>query len=93
MKSVYKYPFNIVDEFTIEMPVNASFLRAEVQEGCGPCMWVLVAIGAPIEKCTFRVFGTGHSIPDAGLSWLTTFQDTPYVWHLFWYTSQFKETK
>lgn len=85
MKTVWKFPFTLQDNVTIRMPAQARILHAEVQ-GETPCLWALVDPGGPADIRHFRIIGTGHPIPDVDmeqLSFVTTFQQAPFVWHLF----------
>jgi hypothetical protein len=82
VKTIYKYPFGIDDRFAMQMPVGAEILHAEMQGGT-PCLWALVDSEAPRELA-FRLFGTGHPFPeDVALAHVSTFQQGPFVWHLF----------
>jgi hypothetical protein len=85
MKTIWKFPFEPTDEFSLVVPVGAKFLSAQVQ-GSIPCAWFLVNPEAAKEKRYFRLLGTGHPFPDSeGCMHLNTFQqfDGAFVWHLF----------
>ena len=82
MTTVWKFPFEITDEFTLNMPLNAGIVLVAVQPGVGPCIWATVDTELPIDRRQFRITGTGHEAPP--MSWhLATFQAPPYVWHLW----------
>lgn len=61
MYTVYKYPFDVTDFFTLDLPQGAKFLYLDVQFEV-PCMWFLVNPNAVKERRYFRVYGTGHAI-------------------------------
>ena len=84
MKTVYKYPFKPQDRFTIDMPVGASFMHVDVQDGV-PCIWASVETNMSTKPYRFRLAGTGHSIGAPDLSYLGTFilSDGRLVFHLF----------
>lgn len=83
MKTIYKYPFLVEDEFPIQMPKGAEILHVASQ-GPQPCIWALVDTSEDPEYRYFRVFGTGHSMDsDAELFYVGTFPQGPFVWHLF----------
>jgi hypothetical protein len=73
MKSVFKYPFEIQDNFEIEMPVDAQILHVGAQPSVGShfnaraCIWALVDLDLNIPKQIrkFRLAGTGHPIEEA----------------------------
>jgi len=95
---VYKYDImrtppqgerQLVDEFTIELPHGAEPLATMVQNEV-PKLWVLHVDNpaAPKQARHFRVFGTGHPIPDQDdmrLTHIGTFQlqGGRFVYHLF----------
>lgn len=85
MKSIYKYQLPLGDTVTIEMPREAQALAVQVQSG-SPYIWALVDPDAPKELRQFKVFGTGHMIPQEDpLHYLGTFQldDGNFVFHVF----------
>lgn len=83
MKTIYKYPLiqNSV-RITIEMPDNAKILLVEKQ-GTTTCLWALIDSDASIRTYKFRIFGTGGVVPEDIVDHVWSWQDGPYVWHLF----------
>ena len=79
---IFKYPFDIVDVFYLDIPVGAQFLSAQIQNG-KPVMWFLVRPWMPKVQREFFVHGTGNPV-DSFHPWrhLATIQDGPMVWHL-----------
>lgn len=75
IKSIWKYPLEIVDEQIIEMPEHSRILTAQVQNGV-ICIWALVNTQTITkEKIHIRVIGTGHIIEDfAYLRYISTIQ-------------------
>lgn len=84
MLTVYKYDFPINDTVGITMSRGARVLKVECQNGM-PVLWALVDTDQPPERHTFRVFGTGHPIPDGTdlSNHVATFQHGALVWHVF----------
>jgi hypothetical protein len=80
MKTIWKYTFEIVDVFEIEMPVGAKVLTVQLQGG-QPCMWAEVNPLAPTERVQFRVIGTGHSFTPT--KYVGTIQTGMFVWHVY----------
>lgn len=83
-KVVYKYPLPARSKtFGLVLPKNFKFLRVDFQ---GPShslqMWCEVVREEPTETFNFEVFGTGQEIP-LGALYLTTFDDGPFVFHLY----------
>ena len=85
VRIIYKYPVEVDDEFTVELPEGARVLSVDTQHG-EPVMWAMVDPTAPTSKRAFRVIGTGHPIDDADeLSFVGTFQlrGGSLIFHLF----------
>ena len=84
-RRIYKYPFKVNDHVELTMPRGATILHVACQAGV-PYVWALVDIDEPMEVQEFRVFGTGHPLPDEpwiqGLH-VATFMQGALVWHLF----------
>jgi hypothetical protein len=82
-KVIYKYAIDGVGFTTQhEMPKGAEFLYVDLQNDT-PQAWFL--IDPSVDRTTFRLFkvyGTGHKIPMRE-RYLGTYQQPPYVWHLF----------
>ncbi len=86
MKKIFKYPIQVGDHVSINLPVGAKLLSFQCQ-GEQPCLWALVDPEAPLEARQFRFAGTGHSIeePSEDLQFVGTAQmmGGSLVWHLF----------
>jgi hypothetical protein len=82
MRYIFKYSVSYIDT-VIEMPVGAIIRHAGSQR-TGHHLWAEVRnpSSAAREDRIFRVFATGEEIPD-GWDWRYTWQDGPYVWHVF----------
>lgn len=83
MRTVYKYPIQVTDEFDLQLPQGAEILHVAAQN-YKPYLWALVDPDQPIEKRRFAVRGTGHPV-DEHLQHLGTFllADDTFVGHLF----------
>ena len=84
---VFKYPCPIADEFRLELPVFAKILSFQMQRET-PCIWTLVNPENKTEIREFRIFGTGHPIPEdvvLDFEYVGTAQMAggTLVWHLF----------
>ena len=80
MLTIWKYPLTLRG-LTIDMPAGATILTVQLQDET-PTIWALVDPDRPCETRTFTIVGTGHRVPD-GLGYVGTFQQPPFVWHLF----------
>ena len=83
MKTVYKYPFNIEDNFSLSMPEGAMIIYAECQHGV-PCLWAFVDTLKRTVERKFRLAGTGHPIIE-NIEHIGSFKmfDGDLIWHLF----------
>ena len=81
MKVIYKYPV-LIGEFEHGLPKGAKILSVQLQDE-QPYFWALIDPESPREIREFRVFGTGHEIDDEWHKYHATFQQGPFVWHLF----------
>jgi len=84
MQKIFKYPIKITDIQTIWMPQFALILDVQVQAGV-PCLWAMVAENAVPEKRVIEIIGTGNPIDPGQRMYIGTFQDVPFVWHVFEY--------
>jgi hypothetical protein len=86
MKTIYKYPVPIDDDFELDLPVGARLLCVDTQRGV-PNLWALVDMdpGLGSETRRFRLAGTGHPLDDRPLDYVGTFQlhRGSLVFHLF----------
>ena len=69
MTTIFKYPLQIADRQTIEMPIGAQVFSVQVQDGI-PCLWALVDTQAAKVIRTVYALGTGHDL--AHMNGLTT---------------------
>jgi hypothetical protein len=86
MLKVFKYPIQINDYFTLELPYAARILKVECQN-LQPCLWALVNPDNSIVKRVFRFAGTGHPIAHDfdDLKHVSTFQmdGGHLIFHIF----------
>jgi hypothetical protein len=80
-KQIWKYSL----ENVIEMPKGAEILTVDIQNGqmFNAQMWVKVDTENEMEKRMFEVIGTGQNFDDTNRRYIGTYQDGPFVWHVF----------
>lgn len=81
---IYKYEVpweRLGQSFVIAIPKGGLVRALQVQDG-EPRLWVEVDTEAEMQVRHFMVIGTGHTIPH-GLTYIGTWQDPPFVWHLY----------
>ncbi len=84
MKTIWKFPLEIIGEQHLNLPEGAEILTAQMQGGT-LCLWALVSPGSPKQQRTIEIFGTGHPMSDAERRYIGTAQMAggSLVWHIF----------
>ena len=76
------------EQTTVAMRAGAVIRAVGVQLPGEICLWSEVPDAVPVETRTFRVIGTGFEVPeDAGIVYVGTAFDNPFVWHIYEATS------
>ena len=82
MKTVWKYPAMLNDEFSLKLPYGAEGLCVQLQNGI-PTMWILVNPDEDVyEDRKFLCRGTGHPI-ECEIRYIGTYQASTLVFHIF----------
>jgi len=82
MRRVYKYPIpRSRSSFSIILPATWKFLRVSFQQE-NLFLWAEVDPEAVMREYSFSLYGTGHDI-GPGRTYLTTYDDGPFVFHLY----------
>lgn len=79
MKQIWKFK---VSNGIIQMPADATILTVQNQDG-DPHIWALVDPAKEMDARMFTIVGTGQPFDDTNTKYIGTFQDGPFVWHLF----------
>jgi len=83
---IWKFPLEIRNRQTIEIPGNPTFLSLQIQRGI-PTLWAAVKPENPTVQIGIHCFSTGHSTEDslAPKRFLGTVQTEGggLVWHYF----------
>lgn len=84
MKKVYKWALAI-DDAPQEIAIyeQSRILHCDFQNE-QLCIWIEFGYSEDNRRKDryFRVFGTGHLIPD-NCQWVATVQQPPFVWHVY----------
>lgn len=81
IKQIWKYKLDgLISQ--IQIPIEAKVLTVQTQNE-QPHIWALVNPNNEMETRKFTVIGTGHPFDDTNMKYIGTFQDGPFVWHLF----------
>lgn len=82
--TVWKYTLDLLRSNTIEIPKDGKVLTVGEQQGT-LCIWVKVDDSLEKEQRIFKIFGTGHLIPDYGsnLQYINSVQIDSLVFHVF----------
>ena len=79
MKQIWKFKVGSI----IEMPKGAEILTVKMQSSFDTCLWALVDSEKETEKREFEIIGTGQEFDSDNRKYVGTWQDGPFVWHLF----------
>jgi hypothetical protein len=85
MKTVWKFPLEIVDFQKLLMPENAQILTVQMQHD-EPCIWALVDSNAPRKIREVYTRGTGQAADlPLSVAWIGTYQAKggEFVFHVF----------
>lgn len=83
MKTIWKYPIPITDEFTLDLPIGAEVLSVNLQYKKS-YIWVFIPnTNSETTKRNFRLFGTGNPVDIEGYEYIGMLMQWPFVWHLF----------
>lgn len=85
MRTIWKFPFPITDEFELNIPLGAKMLHVEEQHGI-PCLWAECDPGKEARSMEFVLYGTGHPMEEyVGQVYVGTFlsMDGDLVFHLY----------
>ena len=84
MKTIWKFPIEIIDVTTLAMPVGAQILCVQAQHNIIQ-LWALCDASAQKERRKFRVFCTGHQVPTDLGHYIGTVQINggTFVFHVF----------
>lgn len=83
MKTIFKYPLDVVDTQVIKLPKGADPFTAQFQSD-QLCIWAAVDTDAELEDREFRIIGTGQPLDLSGVfRYLSTVQQGSFVWHIF----------
>lgn len=85
MKTIYKYVVEFGGVCEVAMPKGAEVLSVTVSHNDARSLWVWAAVDTDNdpELRVFRVFGTGHPLPDKLGKFHGTHPDGPFFWHVF----------
>lgn len=92
VRTIFKYPIEIVDEQVVMVPAGAKPLHFDLQkvprrpiehfEG-EPTLWLEVDDSATKVPLRLFVVGTGNPIPPNAVNYIGTVLMPPFVWHLY----------
>jgi len=85
-RRIWKYPLQLTDTQTVEMPEGAQILTAQ-RQGQTLCLWALVDCEPELPKQNreIEIIGTGNPIIEAPRRYIATvqMQGGSLWWHIF----------
>ncbi len=82
MKTIWKFPIEIIDHPSVQMPFGSMVLHAGAQNG-NLFLWALVDPDEPMAERCFAIYGTGRNGPESTTGYVGTIFDGSFVWHIF----------
>jgi hypothetical protein len=83
MKTIYKFPIEIVSKQTLALPANAIFRFLDRDANGMLCLWYEVETYSDPEPIEIYVLGTGHRIPEGNPVYLGSHVSGEFVWHVY----------
>ena len=83
MKTIHKYPLEISGRQEIRMPEDAEILHVGLDPNSSPHVWALVDTHAELQPMKFFVVGTGQEMLPWAMQHVGSFNQGPFVWHVF----------
>lgn len=81
MRTIWKY--SLEDGYSeLWLSQTAQVVEVGLDPSGAWSLWALHFTTDPVDRRTFRVFGTGHEVPD-GWKYVGTFHEPGFVWHVF----------
>jgi len=84
MKTIWKFKFEINDNFELSMPKNAEILTIQIQNNI-PCIWAIIDSDQLSEIRYFELYGTGHLLKESKKKYIGSFRmyNDSLIFHLF----------
>ena len=82
-QTIWKFELDLRDEQVILVPRQFAPLAAQWQRGI-LCVWAIVDPDSPHDARHFFIVGTGHPLPTIPVTYISTVQQGPLVWHVFY---------
>lgn len=83
IKTIWKFPFDLAEVIKITAPEGARPLRVGLDPMGQACVWCEVNPDAPSSLLILFLVGTGSLIPSAAESYVGSYNDGSYVWHIY----------
>lgn len=83
MDTIYKYNFDIQDEWHITTFKGATPLHVGLDPTGSPAIWFRVNTLAITETRRMFIVGTGNPMPVAAAHYVGSFTENRFVWHIW----------
>ena len=83
MKTIYKYPIDVIGWQSLNMPAEAMIIHAGLDPQGALCLWAEVDTEAIMQSVGIVIVGTGHPFNGAMAQHLGTVLQNEFVWHIF----------
>ena len=83
MRTIHKYPLDLVTTQAVRMPAGAIILHTGLDPQGQLCVWAQVDTAKPTEPTPVWVIGTGQTIPKEALIHIASAVVGRSVWHVY----------
>lgn len=90
MRTIWKFPLQMIDEQVIELPANSRVLSAGLDPAGLLCVWAQVDSEQPKSRAAIFIQGTGQPLIDGIDYWphennkfIGSVLQGQFVWHVF----------
>jgi hypothetical protein len=83
MQTIYKYLLNLSGSQIIETHEWARPLHVGYDPQGAVCIWFQVDTNFPTKKKIAYIVGTGNEIPPSATNYIGSFNQNPFVWHVY----------
>lgn len=82
-RTIWKYEIEITDSQTISLPSQHKIIHFGLDPNQVPCIWAEVNPTNSVVNVEIRLVGTGHPIDFNHFSYLGSFNQSVFVWHIY----------
>jgi hypothetical protein len=83
MRTIHKFILNVTDFQRLGPCGGAKPLWVEIDPAGKPCIWFEINTDVGPKELDIYIVGTGNPIPDEAQTYLGSFKQERFVWHVY----------